>query len=116
MKVLLIFVMSNMCIYCVSYAKTTIPFVVKKHSHIKKLGVKEHEPETYAFSADEKIIDVPTEEIRQTLLSIKKDVCSVIESGEVKVWLQGSASGKLLGVGASSEAGIEVKMICAAKK
>ena len=70
----------------------------------------------YWLVSKEKVSEVKSEEIGKLLKSIKDEICNTIIEGEFKVWIKGEASGKIIGVGASSESGIEVKVKCSLKK
>lgn len=56
--------------------------------------------------------EVASEALSSVVSSIREAVCKEIKRGSFKVWLSFDASTKILGVGASSEAGIEVSVIC----
>ena len=60
----------------------------------------------------DKAVEVPASEISRVIKEVKSEICNTIKTGEFKIWLKGEASGKLLGIGASSESGIEVSVKC----
>jgi hypothetical protein len=102
--------------------ETKFPFIVKQRS-VKVLNAEEIEflnstrdPKTGKITMvteNEKMVEISGNQISTIIHELKTEMCSVIEDGEFKVWLKGEASGKLFGIGASSESGIEVTVKCA---
>lgn len=121
--------MKNIFVFCVAlifgnfaFAKDAkVPFIVKQQT-VKALGETDAEflyaikdpktGRTMAVMQSDKSVEVPASEIGQIIKDVKVEVCKTIENGEFKVWLKGEASGKVLGIGASSESGIEVTVKC----
>ncbi len=104
------------------YAKDAkIPFIVKQQT-VKMLGQGDSEflymmkdpktGQTMAVMQSDKAVEVPAGEISKIVKDVKNEICNTIENGEFKLWLKGEASGKILGIGASSESGIEVTVKC----
>jgi len=56
--------------------------------------------------------EIAGNEIAKTIHDVKTTVCGAVESGSVKVYFTLGAEGKILGIGASSGAGIEVTFNC----
>ena len=60
----------------------------------------------------ENVVAVPTSDIVNIVRTVRTEVCAGIVDGQVTVWLKGEASGKFIGIGASAESGIEVRINC----
>lgn len=56
--------------------------------------------------------NIPIAEVHNLILKIKQSACSSVGDGDIKVWITVDASGKLLGIGASTQSGIEVTLHC----
>ncbi len=59
--------------------------------------------------------DVQAKEVASLVSSIRTAICSELKDGSFKVWLKFDAEAKILGIGTSSEGGIEVNVTCKAK-
>lgn len=57
-------------------------------------------------------INVEASKIGELVGTIRNEVCSGIKKGNFKVWLKFDANAKVLGIGTSSEGGIEVNIEC----
>ena len=86
-------------------------FSLLLHSQ-KKLRDKHNCDKSYTRQETESIDASILTELVQI---IKNSLCAAIEDGEFKVWLKFDASGKVLGIGASSEGGIEATIKCSKK-
>lgn len=116
--ILLVFLYSNV------YAKDNkIPFIINETStyydtfpssgNTSSASQASQAMQAYRVTrTTEKIVNVDPSEISKILKSVRDEICNTIKDGEFKVWLKGEASGKILGVGASSESGIEVTVKC----
>lgn len=66
-----------------------------------------------AFNMEtKKASNLPTGIIVDTITKTKAVICQAAKGGSVKVYFSIDASGKFLGIGASSEAGIEITFNC----
>lgn len=64
----------------------------------------------------DRVVEIPSTEITKIVQNIRKEVCAaLVDGGDITVWLKGEASGKFVGIGASAESGIEVKIRCQAQ-
>jgi hypothetical protein len=59
-----------------------------------------------------KVFFVKPSKVREAVKSVKNAICDEVEDGSFKIWLKADADGKVLGVGASSEGGIEINVTC----
>lgn len=116
----LILVLSVILFSTLSYAEDkTIPVLVKTVSfQVDKNGAKELVPlkalpNTAGFTkiTFEKV-DFKQELIVTTIKKVKKTICTAVEVGDVTVYFSFDTEAKLFGIGASSEAGIEVTFKC----
>jgi hypothetical protein len=101
--------------------KDTVPFIVKEQVAIpNSVGTRTTQSSDnnpgYWVVSKEKVSEVKSEEIGKIIKSVKDEICKTISEGEFKVWIKGEASGKIIGIGASSESGIEVTVKCIPKK
>lgn len=55
---------------------------------------------------------VEASKIGELVSSVRNEVCKGIKKGTFKVWLKFDANAKVLGIGTSSEGGIEVNVEC----
>lgn len=70
-----------------------------------------------ASSEDEtSISNIPVAELKKVTSQMHNSVCASIGDGDVRVWFSIDADGKLLGVGASAESGLEVTFHCKKSK
>lgn len=73
---------------------------------------------TYAYQGDKTIVNstsstnVEASKIGGLVSSVREEVCNGIKKGTFKVWLKFDANTKVLGIGTSSEGGIEVNIEC----
>lgn len=100
--------------------KETIPFIVKEQVVVPaSTGTRTTQTADsppYWIVSKEKVSEVKSAEIGKIIKSVKDEICKTITEGEFKVWIKGEASGKIIGIGASSESGIEVTVKCTPKK
>lgn len=57
-------------------------------------------------------VEVPISEITDLIKSLRANICKSAKKSNIRVWLSADASGKILGVGASGQGGIEVTFQC----
>jgi hypothetical protein len=68
------------------------------------------------WSTNSTVKNIDGNKIANTIRDVKTTVCSAVESGSVKVYFTLDVEGKILGIGASSGAGIEVTFNCEKSK
>lgn len=59
--------------------------------------------------------NIPTAEVKNLIRRVRDAVCGSVGDSDVRVWVSIDASGKLLGVGASTQSGLEVTFHCKEK-
>lgn len=59
--------------------------------------------------------NIPTAEVKNLIRQVRDAVCGSVGDSDVRVWVSIDASGKLLGVGASTQSGLEVTFHCKGK-
>lgn len=57
-------------------------------------------------------VPVEAQKITDLVTSIRNSICQGIRKGSIRVWLKFDANAKVLGIGSSSEGGIEVNISC----
>lgn len=55
---------------------------------------------------------ISTNDIQNTISDIKNSICSSVGDADIKVWLSLDACGKVLGLGMSTQGGVEVTFHC----
>jgi hypothetical protein len=60
--------------------------------------------------------NIPTADVKNLVERVRDAVCSSVGDADVRVWISIDASGKLLGVGASTQSGLEVTFHCRGQK
>lgn len=63
-----------------------------------------------------KPINLDLNEVSALIKKTKDSICDVVEKGAFTVWVKAEASGKVLGIGASGESGIQVEVDCSGSK
>jgi hypothetical protein len=58
------------------------------------------------------VAPVEVSKIAELVTSVRKSICTGVKKGSFKVWLKFDANAKILGIGTSSEGGIEVNVTC----
>lgn len=123
MKLIILFSYFFTSVYCYAEtAKNTVPFVFES---VKILDIRQatKQNETsgssiFTTKGNQTLVNttsstqVEASKIGQVVRSVRDEVCKGIEKGSFKVWLKFDANAKVLGVGTSSEGGIEVNVIC----
>jgi hypothetical protein len=59
--------------------------------------------------------NIPTADVQNLITRVRNAVCNSVGDSDVRVWVSIDASGKLLGVGASTQSGLEVTFHCKGK-
>lgn len=67
---------------------------------------------TKAVKRSTKHSDVEASKVADLVRDVKESVCEAIKKGSFKVWLKFDTDAKILGIGASSEGGVEVTVNC----
>jgi hypothetical protein len=62
-----------------------------------------------------KIMNVPSTEISNVIRQLRDATCDAVGDGQVRAWLQGSASAKIFGIGGSADSGLEVTIRCSSR-
>ncbi|MEY3182499.1 MAG: hypothetical protein RLZ35_484 [Pseudomonadota bacterium] len=112
MKLRLLVLLFSMCVFSSSVAKeekleSSIPFIIEPRYKYKNMT-----SQVLDESSAESVVNVHLNQIRDLIRDAQKACCSAIPDGHFKVWIKLDASGKVLGIGADGESGVEVSFGC----
>jgi len=91
--------------------KKTIPFVYDEYIPVQE-GAAVNRINYQGAIIKTNTAHVSTDEVKELIKEVKDSVCSTIGDADVRVWLSFDASGKVLGIGTSTQAGMEVSFHC----
>lgn len=115
MKLRFLVLLFSMFMFSSSLAKDdkfeSIPFIISKPNPAYK-DVIAGKSEFMASPFTMELSWIHSEEIIKFLKNAQKTFCFSVPDGNFKIWMKLDAEGKVLGVGASGESGVEVSFSC----
>lgn len=100
----------------------TIPFIVDKSSNMQKGNI--YPFAYYPFSSSQitasepvntfgdQIYEFGVSNIKKIIRLFKDEVCQVNKGGTFEITLKADASGKIIGIGTSTEGGLKINIFC----